>query len=171
MSIVSHIVTTSPQSSTRMNVVYAFTDHIAGVTFVQKLVVNAFDTEADALSMYPQIEAQLADGEVGTQVAVAERWDNPDKVSDHQAQADFDRRLLGRLMTFLDAHVFLAGLPFFQAVEARGGANAGQRAAYLGVDTVSYGLVDDRFGDVQGIAFFLDDDKNNVWNDIPEDWE
>ena len=170
MSVVSHTVTTTPQSATRVNAVYVFTDHIGGTTTINKLVANAFDTEADALSMYAQVEAQLADAEVGVAISAAELWNNPDKVPDHQTQADFDRRVLGRLMTFLDAHVFLAGLPFFQAVETRGGANAEQRAVYLGVDTTSYNLMDNRFGDVQGVAFFLNDDKNNVWDNVPDGW-
>jgi len=171
MSIVSHTVTTTPQSDTRVNAVYTFTDHIGGTVVVTKLVANAFDTDADALSMYAQIEVQQADQEIIEQVGVAETEINPDKVAVYQSQADFDRRLLGRLMTILDAHVVYAALPFFQAVEGRGGANANQRASYLGVTSVDYGLVDDRFGDVQGIAFFLDDAKAQVWEDIPEDWE
>jgi hypothetical protein len=62
MSIVSHTVTTTPQSSTRLNAVYTFTDHVAVEVVVNKLVANAFDTEADALSMYPQIEQQQSVG-------------------------------------------------------------------------------------------------------------
>ena len=169
--IVSHTVTTTLQSSTRVNAVYTFTDHTSGTTTIKKLVSNTLDTEADALSMYSLIESQLADAEITEQVSAAERWENPDKVAEHQSQADFDRRLLGRLMTFLDAHVVLAGLPFFQAMELRAGANAGQRATYLGVTTDDYTLVDNRFGDVQGIQFFLDDDKSQVWNIPLEGWE
>lgn len=171
MSIESHTITTSPQSATRMNVAYVFTDHLSKTITVRKLVLNSLDTEADALDMYSGIEQSQADNEIVEAVGAAERWENPDKVAEYQSQSDFDRRVLGRLMTYLDAHIFYAGLPFFQAVELRGGANAGQRAAYLGVTTEEYTLVDNRFGDVQGISFFLDDDKNNVWDNIPQDWE
>jgi hypothetical protein len=171
MSVVSHVVTTSPQSATRMNVVYTFTDHISGETVVTKLVPYAFDTEADALSLYAQVEQQLADTEISEAIAVAEAYGNPETFPFHQTQADFDRRLLGRLMTYLDAHVVYAGLPFFQGVEIRGGANSIQRAAYLGVSSQDYSLVDSRFGDVQGIAFFLDDDKDQVWDDPLDGWE
>ena len=170
MSIVSHTVTTTKQSETRVNAVYTFTDHVGETVTVNKLVANAFDMEADALSMYAQIEQQQADREISEQLGVAERWINPDKVPVYQSQADFDRRLLGRLMTQWDVHTFSAGLPFFQAMELRGGANAGQRAAYLGVTTGEYTEVDNRFGDSQGVQFFIDDEKNNVWNSVREDW-
>jgi hypothetical protein len=170
MSIISHVVTTTPQSSTRLNAVYTFTDHVGETVVVNKLVANAFDTDADALSMYARIEVQQAEQEVSEQFSVAERWLNPDKVPVYQTQPDFDRRLLGQLMTVEDVHVFSAGLPFFQAVESRGGANAGQRATYLGVILAEYDLVDGRFSDSQGVQFFIDDEKENRWEDIPEDW-
>ena len=121
--------------------------------------------------MYPQIEAQQANREMSEQFGVAERLENPDKVSIYSTQADFDRRLLGLVMTIENAAVFIVSIPFFQAMEIRGGANANQRAAYLGVTSGDYTLVDSRFGDVQGVQFFLDDEKNNVWPDVPEDWE
>jgi len=172
MAIVSHTVTTTPQSSTRMNVVYTFTDHLGGTTVVNKLQPNGTDTNAEALAMYALIEAQLADREINEAVGVAERLENPDKVADHQSQADFDRRLCGRLMTLEDAHHFLAALPFWQAVEFRGGANANQRAAYLVVPRPEYDLVAGRFGDVQGAATFLNDDKGHIWREgALEGWE
>jgi len=171
MSIVSHTVTTSPQSATRVNVIYTFIDHLGVQTVIRSLVENAFDTEAAALSMYPLLEEQDASAEIMRAFAVAEEWKNPDRAADYQPQADFDRRLLARLMTVVDVQVFYAGLPFFQAMEGRGGANANQRASYLGVIRDEYDLMSNRFGDVQGVAFFLDDDKNAVWHDIPEDWE
>ena len=171
MSIVSHTVTTTPQSETRANAVYTFTDHVGVTVTVNKLVANAFDTNADALSMYAQIEQQQADNEIAEQVAVAEQLQNPDKVAVYQTQPVFDRRLSGRLMTLEDAHAFLAGLPFWTALEARGGPNAVQRAAYLGVPKPEYDLVDNRFGDVQGAAAFLNDDKGQIWDDPLDGWE
>jgi hypothetical protein len=88
-----------------------------------------------------------------------------------QAQADYDRRMLGLYMVETNAHTFLSGLDFFLAVESRGGANAGQRAAYLGVPLAEYNEVANRFGDVQGAAFFLNDDKNQVWDEVKPGWE
>ena len=58
----------------------------------------------------------------------------------------------------------------YKRQELRGGANAGQRATYLGVTTGEYTEVDNRFGDSQGVQFFIDDEKNNVWDDVREDW-
>ena len=170
MSIVSHTVTTTKQSETPVNAVYTFTDHVGVTVTVNKLVANAFDTDTDALSMYAQIEQQQADREISEQLTLAERWINPDKVPVYQSQADFDRRLLGRLMTQWDVHTFSAGLPFFQAMELRGGANANQRASYLGVTSGEYTLVDNRFGDSQGVQFFITDEKNNVWDDVRDGW-
>ena len=171
MSIVSHTVTTTPQSATRVNAVYTFTDHVGVTVIVNKLVANAFDMEADALSMYAHIEVGQADKEISEAVAVAEALGNPDKVAVYQIQSVFDRRLSGRLMTLEDAHAFLAALPFWQALEARGGTNAVQRAAYLGVPKPEYDLVDNRFGDVQGAASFLNDDKGQIWDSPLEGWQ
>ena len=73
MSIISHNVIITPQSGTRDNVVYEFTDHIGGVTVVNKLLPYAFDTDADALSMYPQIEEHLAEKEGASGETMVER--------------------------------------------------------------------------------------------------
>lgn len=93
-----------------------------------------------------------------------------DIVPVHQTQAEYDRRALGFLMTETDAHKFLAALPFWQAVESRGGANANARAAYLGVSRANYDLVNKRFGDVQGAASFLNNSKGQIWSDIPAEF-
>ena len=69
-----------------------------------------------------------------------------------------------------DPRVFLNGLVYFQAVEVRGGANAVQRSAYLGVPLSEYQLIAARFGDVQGVAFFLTDDKNQIWDTLPPEY-
>ena len=170
MAIVSHAITSTPQSDTRANAVYTFTDHVGATVTVNKLVANAFDTDADALSMYPTIERQQASQEISEQFARAELWVNPDKVAVYQPQSDFDRRLLGRLMTTPDVHTFNAAIPFFQAMELRGGANASQRALYLGVDSGEYNLVNVRFGNSIGAQSYIDDEKNSVWTDVKEDW-
>ena len=153
-----------------MNAVYTFTDHIGGETIVHKVVANDFDTEADALSMYSQIEQQLADNEIAEAIGGTEQGVNPEKVPDHQSQADYDRRVLGYMMTVEDAHSFLVAYPMFQAMEIRGGANAGQRATYLGVNGTEYGELDDRFGNVNGVSWFLADEKEQIWDSVPDDW-
>lgn len=63
MPIVSHDVTTTPQSGTRDNAVYTFTDHVGGTTVINKLVPYAFDVDVDAASMYDQVAANLAEQE------------------------------------------------------------------------------------------------------------
>jgi len=89
----------------------------------------------------------------------------------YQSQADYDRRALGRAMLIENADEFHAVLPLFEAMELRGGNNAGQRAAYLGVSPASYGDMEERFNNDQGAAFFLDDRKGLIWEDLPPEWE
>ena len=70
--IVSHTVTTSPQSSTRMNAVYVFTDHVGGTKTIRRLVSNALDTNADALSLYSAIENRLSILEINKAISMLE---------------------------------------------------------------------------------------------------
>jgi hypothetical protein len=170
MSIISHTIDTAPQSPTRVNLTIVFTDHLGDTFTIRKQVPTDFDSESWALSYYSILEEQAATGEVSESYENAENGVNPDKTAIYQTQSEFDRRLLGRLMVTEDVNVFYAGLPFFQAVESRGGANANQRAIYLDVPRAEYDLVAARFGDVQGISFFLDDAKNAIWPDIPDGW-
>ena len=87
------------------------------------------------------------------------------------SQADYDRRSLGFAMTIESTDLFYTYLPLFKAMETRGGANANQRSSYLGVARAEYDLMSDRFGDVEGIAFFLDDAKGQVWDEVKGDWQ
>lgn len=169
--IISHTVTWTPQSATRINVVFTFFDNVGGSTVVTKLLQATVDLEVMALSMYPIIEQQLADVEIAIAIGLAESEQNPDKVAQHQDQNDFDRRLLAQLMTISNVHTFYAGYAFFQAMEVRGGANKPQRAAYLEVPQEEYDLVDKRFNDVKGIEFFILDEKGRVWDSPLDGWE
>jgi hypothetical protein len=117
-----------------------------------------------------EVEARIVRDEV-KEDSKALKNDQPERTPAEQAQADYDRRMLAEFMQEEDAHVFLKGLEFFQAFEARAGANGPQRAAYLGVTLADYNLVAARFGDVQGAAFFLNDDKNQVWDAPLPGWE
>lgn len=172
MSIVSSETIIRSVQADGQRIVHKFTDHLGGITpFGPKLVDSAWtETEftADRAALESYILDQLADKEIMDAVKKAELGLNPDKVSDHQTQAEFDRRVLGNIMTILDAHTVYAAYPFFQAVESRGGANAGQRATYLGIDSGTYSLIATRFNDVSGIAFFLNDAKSQVWDGLPE---
>jgi len=118
--------------------------------------------------LIPQIELDHALNEADEAAALSMRRINPDKVPEHQTQADFDRRVLGRIMLIDDAHAIYAAYPMFQAVEGRGGANANQRASYLGISSSEYGLIAVRFNNVPGVAWFLEDEKNQIWNELPE---
>ena len=72
-------------------------------------------------------------------------------------------------MALADVHHFNAGRVLFLAMETRGGANAGQRATYLGITSTTYGLIDDRFSDLAGAQTFINDNKLQRWDDIPEE--
>lgn len=118
-----------------------------------------------------QVEFDLAEEEVNTAIDELYKGNSPDKVAEEQSQADFDRRVLGRIMGIADAHLVLLAYPFFLAVQTRGGANNSQRATYLGVPSDEYNLVDSRFSNVNGISWFLTDEKNQIWNKVLEGWE
>lgn len=154
-----------------MNVTYVFTDHVGGESVVRRLVDNGFDTEADALSMYEGIEQGQADNEILDAYSIVEDGANPDKVAVYQDQFDFDRRVLALVMTLDNANTFIGTIAFFQALEIRGGANAGQRATYLDVPLAEYQLVETRFNQIMGTATVLEDDQGRVWDDIPGGWE
>ena len=170
MSIVSHrIISVSVQADERKRVQYGFTDHLAIEHFWNRGTVDgALDLDADRVATIPQVETYLANQEVSDAVTLAENWQSPEKVAEHQSQADFDRRVLSRIMMMLDAHAVNAAYPMFQAMELRGGANANQRATYLGVTNDIYGQIDGRFSNVNGVAWFLDDEKNQRWEIMPE---
>jgi hypothetical protein len=89
----------------------------------------------------------------------------------NDTQADYDRRSLGRAMLIRDVESFYEYLPLWLAMEGRSGSNAVQRSATLGIDKAIYDLMADRFGDVQGIAFFLDNAKGQIWEELPAGFE
>lgn len=154
-----------------MNVTYTFTDHVAGEAVITALRVNSWDTEAEALSWYPKIEKQLADGEVYNAFSLAEQGENPDRVAVQLTQVDFDRRMLGLVMTLENSHTFLGSLPFWSAQQIRNGNNDNERATNLGVTADDYSLVATRFSQIQGIESLLNADALRVWDFPLEDWE
>lgn len=89
----------------------------------------------------------------------------------NDTQADYDRRALGLAMLLKDTDDYRATIELFQAMELRSGNNAGQRAATLGVSTVNYNLMADRYGDMIGAAFAIDNALSQVWLDIPPEFE
>ena len=93
-----------------------------------------------------------------------------DVFPEYQDQNDYDRLSLGKAMLITDIDDFHIRLPLFKAMELRGGANASQRAVYLGVLLADYNLMADRFGDDEGVAFFIDNAKGQVWDELPVEW-
>ena len=89
---------------------------------------------------------------------------------EYNDQADYDRLSLGKAMLLSDIDDFHIRLPLFKAMEARGGANANQRRAYLGVPQADYTILADRFGDDEGVAFFIDNANGQVWDELPVEW-
>ena len=121
MSIVSHTVSTSPQSSTRMNVVYDFLDHVGGHTFVRKLVQNAFDTNADALSMYDRVAEGLAEGEESK--AVSDTENGEDVLADvtgavHSTPKKMAKKLIYHMMRTRDPYLVIALEPLIVYLRA-----------------------------------------------------
>lgn len=173
MAVISNTtVEDAPQEDGRRYVRYEYVFSQGLVTTRgPKLVDAIFDDDADRVAMVPEVELDAAWDEVNQQYKLARSLQNPDKAAVYQDQNDFDRRLLGLFMFNPNAHVVLAGYPFFQAVELRGGANSGKRATYLGVVSEEYDQVEARFNNVNGVAWFLTDEKGMIWQEYPsEDW-
>jgi hypothetical protein len=170
MSIVSHELVYSEPNGSRFDVQYRFVDHLGNEYLYNKLVPAGFDTDADMLSMIPEIEAGLertevieavADGEIDGRIV--------DRVPDHQSQPDFDRRVIGEAMQIPDLiHFYNIYDTFFRAFEGRAGNNKPQRAAYIGVDTATYDEIDKRFNDMAGITALINDEKGRVWDSLPD---
>ena len=170
MSIVSHELLGSNPNGTRLDVIYKFTDHLGNEYIYEKLVPAGFDTEADMLSMIPEIEAGLERTEVLSAVADGEIDGKiVDRVPDHQTQPDFDRRVIGEAMQIHDIiHFYNIYDTFFLAFQLRAGNNKPQRAAYIGVDTATYDDIDKRFNDMAGITALINDEKGRVWDGLPD---
>jgi hypothetical protein len=97
---------------------------------------------------------------------------NPDRVAVHNTQAEFDLELLKLFMADPDVHTFDASVEFFEAVEARGGSNANQRALYLGIPrtdpgdgTPWYDAITARYGEAQGARIYVQNSDGLV-----KDW-
>lgn len=169
--IESHVVVEGSVSGTRQNFTYEFYYNSQLVATVRKLLPIGFDTNADALSMYAQIWEGLQSEEISEAFAKVDNREDPDYVAVYNTQPDFDRRVLGYIMTREDPHKVNACLPFWSAAQSRNGNNAAQRAAALGVTSTEYELVADRMNSMFGVSSFLADDLVNMWPEVREDWE
>ena len=141
------------QRERRYSVVITNNSLVDETVVVGPVVVDVSD---DGTAAGAKLLAQLAENELGGE-----------KTAEYQTQAEYDARALGRAMMMTDVDEFYAILPLFLAMETRGGANANARAAYLGTDRPTYDLINDRFSDVQGISFFLDNAKGQIWDELP----
>ena len=172
MSIVFHQLVSSIQDGEYRDVRYEFRDHLypaSAPVFKNKNIATGVDTETDMLAMIPALEERQSEVEVIKAIAAAETGISPDIVPDYQPQADYDRRALGQFMTLANVHHFNEGRILFLAMESRGGANANQRATYLGITSITYSEIDDRFSDLAGAQTFINDNKLQRWDDIPEE--
>jgi len=155
-------------------VVHHFVDDITGDFALPPMLVPGTDTETEhALfrALYiSRYDYKRAIQEVNEALLFAESGNNPDRVPQYQTQAEFDRRVLGRAMLLRDVHTLYAIYPMFVAVRTRGGANAAQRAAYLGITSTQWNLIDTRFNDLNGSAVFISDEKNQRWLELPTEF-
>lgn len=160
------------QEDGRRYVTHYFTDHLGKVSKRGPIKIPGSDTETEyaayRTAQEQTILAQLAEQEIQAAVSRAERGLTIDTVPNHQTQAEFDRRVLGRLMLIDNIYTFQNAAPFFLAVKNRGGNNNGQRANYLGITVADYNLIDARFTNAESASFFVSTDKNSIWDELPD---
>jgi len=163
------------QADGRRYVTHYFVDHLGNVSKrgPQKVTGSGTETEYAIVrsNLEPSILASLAEQEIQAALSRMESGLTIDVVPDHQAQPEFDRKVLGRLMLLDNIYSFYNAYPFFQTVENRGGNNNGQRSTYLGIDVVDYNLIDARFTNADSASFFVNTDNDSVWNKLPESFK
>jgi len=168
--ITSHEIVYAVPNGTRIEVRYRFIDDGGSDYVMDRRVLQGTDLDAYAVSIYTAIDDTLARREVSQSMALVRNEQPPTDTAEFQPQADYDRRVLGRCMTLDDASQFFAAYPFFQAVELRGGANDAARAAYLGVPTSEWQAIATRFNNVNGVSWFLTDEKEQTWDKLPGEY-
>lgn len=166
----SHVIELGTWSGDRRNVTIKFLDDGQEVYELDFFGPPALFDDAFAIALYPQVDNALAEREFSLAVDLVEAYQNPDTITTYMVQTDFDRRVLGYIMTLVDCHKIDACLPFWQAVQPRNGSNASQRAASLGVTQESYDEVENRFNLYFGVSTFLTNDLAAVWFDVG-DWK
>jgi len=126
---------------------------------VGPVVVSSVDDGSRIANTHLQ---SMKDAELSNQ-NIAPLWND--------TQADYDRRSLGRAMLIADVDNFISYLVLFQAMESRGGANAGQRARYLGVSSANYNQMRSRFGIAVGIQGGVATMKAEIFDTRPEEFK
>ena len=170
MSIINRTII-SDETVTDRIIFVDYEIHTGEVLRKRLTILPADDAMTKAIEYDPVVLKEMEQREVSNGVYLAEIGLSPDITVEHQLQNDYDRRVLGRLMTDINAHTIGNAYSFFQSVELRGGANAGQRSAYLEITVEDYAMIDDRFSNVNGVSWFLTDEKNMVWDILPETYE
>jgi len=160
-----HQIILGTWSGSRRNVTIEFYDG------AQKVYELSFFGNPDdfndtfAQGLYASVNYQLAERELEIAKELIGQRQNPDTITTYMNQVEFDRRLLGYIMTLVDCHQINACLPFWSAVQPRNGNNTAQRASNLGVVQAEYEQVEDRFNLYFGASTFLTDDLAAVWQD------
>jgi len=169
MSIVSSYTQadTHLQADSRRYVTHYFTDHKGGVSKRGSMKVAGSDTETEYAVLRTSLEQsilnQLAEQEIQAALSRIESG-LPVNVPDHQAQADFDRRVLGRMM-LLDSYPFYQGYTLYQRVRGEGNTTA-QRATYLGITNDQWLEIETRFSTIE--AWDIELEKVQQWVELPE---
>jgi len=171
MAIESHTVIEGSQSGDRINITIVFTATNGETISITKLVPVGSDYDAIAILEYESVQTYFEDFELSEAFDAVQNGENPDKTAEHVTQVDFDRKVLGYLMTIVDCHKVNNCLPFWQAVQGRNGNNATQRAENLGVPKSEYDEVADRLNLYFGVSSFLADDLLAIWQEPKEAWE
>ena len=110
------------------------------------------ELDADLPNLEAQTESQRARNSLGLP-------------AEHQTQAELDKATISLLMQIDDSLDFANTLLWFREFEVRAGANNNARASYLGVSNVNYGLVTDRYNQIEGIKAGLDGDEAKSWDE------
>lgn len=158
----------------RIEVLFRYTDHQANTYDRGPKRIPEGTNLTDLMEQERQLLfGELAEHEVNGYVAQAEALSpsfDPNFATQWNEVNDFDRRVLGYLMTYpVDQIEYTLG--FWAATQSRGGANTGQRATFLGVPRAEYELVEDRYGLVQGLTTSLQTDRASIWISPLQGWE
>jgi len=171
MSVASHEYVIEGPNGNRNYVLFTLTAHNSDTYQIRKLLINTTDLDTYALTLYDLAVASWEQLERDYAIDRLIQYLDPDYVTQHLAQADYDRFVLLELMQEIDPHRVNSAMTFWTNVQIRNGANASQRAASLGVALVEYQEVEDRMNAYIGVSSFLTADKAAVWTYIPEGWE
>lgn len=164
MAVDSHNIILGSWSGTRRNVTIEFFDGAQKVWYLSLFGNPDTYDDAFAIALYPTINEMLGERELDIARDLIDRYQDPDTLTTYISQVDFDRRLLGYIMTVVDPHKVNACSTFWQNVQPRNGANATARATNLGVSQAEYNQVENRLNAYFGASTFLSNDLSAIWD-------